>query len=107
MLGTAVFASTTLRLRHTVAALWAGPPDLPRQLRLERRLIMGRWLGIVTFSLALATHALPMEETVRAYGVLVVAAFYNLTISRLLRLRQMDGLFGILPTIGDGLLCAA
>ncbi|HEV7664134.1 MAG TPA: EAL domain-containing protein [Chloroflexota bacterium] len=102
-----MFALLLARLKPGLAGLWTGPSDLPRPLRLERRLVLGRWLGIATFSLALATHALPSDETVAAYGVLLVAAAYNLVLLYLLRQPRMTWLLGILPTIGDGLLCAA
>src|SRR5437868_5710601 len=94
--------------RSALARLWAGPTDLPRPLKLERRMVLGRWVGIVVFALALAYH--PMmgtEQVLGGYLVLVVAAAYNLTLQELLKRRQTGFMVSTLPTAGDGMLCAA
>src|ERR1700687_6199928 len=91
---------------NAVAGLWISPADLPRPLKLERRLILGRWVGIAVFAVALALNITSMEQTIAAYGVLAVAFVYNLVLLRVLR-NASPGLVGGLATIGDGLLCAA
>jgi diguanylate cyclase (GGDEF)-like protein len=96
-----------LQLRQALASIWAGPPELPRSLRLERRVVFGRWMGIAVFTVALALQALPARETAAAYGVLAVAVTYNLTLFTLLKRGRRDWLVGVLPTLGDGVLCAA
>jgi diguanylate cyclase (GGDEF)-like protein len=90
-----------------VGGLWAGPADLPRPLRLERRVVIGRWVGIAVFAVALALNALPAAETLLAYGILAVACAYNLTVQHLVRQRLAGWLVGSMPTLVDGLLCAA
>ena len=41
---------------NEIAGLWNSPPDMSRPLKLERRLILGRWVGILTFAIALALN---------------------------------------------------
>ena len=48
--------------RRTFADLWNGPADLPRKLKLERRLVLGRWLAIAFFAPALALYHLPPDQ---------------------------------------------
>ena len=89
-----------------IAALWNSPPDMPRPLKLERRLILGRWVGILTFALALALNITSRERTIAAYCILGVALTWNLVLSRVLRNAPPKLVVG-LPTLADGLLCAA
>src|SRR5712692_3654390 len=89
---------------NTVASLSNSASDLPRPLKLERRLILARWVGIAVFAAALALH--PNEHTVAAYCVLTVAFAYNLVLLRVLRHAPPKLVVG-LPTLADGLLCAA
>ena len=68
-----------------VANLWDSAPDLPRPLKLERRLILGRWVGIAVFALALPLNQSSKERTIAAYGVLAVAFTWNVVLVRVLR----------------------
>ncbi len=91
---------------NELASLWNSPPDMPRPLKLERRLILGRWVGILTFAVALALNITSRERTITAYCILAVALTYNLMLSRVLRHAPPKLVVG-LPTLADGLLCAA
>jgi diguanylate cyclase (GGDEF)-like protein len=102
-----VLASLLMACRTALMHAWAGPTDLPRPLKLERRLVMGRWVGIVVFALALAVHPIGSEQLFGGYVVLLIASGYNLTLHELLRQRRTGFLVSTLPTVGDGLLCAA
>src|SRR5260221_254496 len=99
-------ASLLMACRDALLRLWDGPADLSRPLKLERRMQLGRWVGIVVFAIALALHPMGSQEVMGGYAVLLVAAGYNLTLRELLR-RRRAVLVSTLPTIGDGLLCAA
>src|SRR3981081_4067614 len=91
---------------NELASLWDSPPDMPRSLKLERRLILGRWVGILTFAVALALNITTRERTVAAYCILGVALIWNLVLLRVLRNAPPKLVVG-LPTLADGLLCAA
>src|SRR6185436_2987232 len=93
--------------RRTLANLWAGPADLPRNLKLERRLVLGRWLAIGFFAPALALYHLPERQEREAFGLLGVAVLYNLALTWLIKRRFHWVRDGSLPTFGDGMLCAA
>jgi diguanylate cyclase (GGDEF)-like protein len=91
---------------NAVASLWNSEPGLPRPLKLERRLILGRWVGIAVFAVALAFNPTSKERTIAAYGILAVAFTWNLVLLRVLRHAPPKLVVG-LPTLADGLLCAA
>src|SRR5947209_20574501 len=67
-------------LRRTLASEWQGPPDLPRALTLEWKLVTVRWLGIVSVGPALLVMHLPADRLVAAFGILVFATVYNVTV---------------------------
>jgi diguanylate cyclase (GGDEF)-like protein len=97
---------TFLRLTQTVlTSLWNGPADLSRPLRLEWRIVLGRWLAIAFFAVALAVNSLPEARTAAAYGVLVAALAYSVTLQQLIRRHSALVERGTLPTLGDGVLC--
>src|SRR5205085_2124167 len=54
-----------------------------------------------------ALHPLEARQTIAAYGVLAVAAMYNLVLLRLLERKHSGVMVSFVPTLGDGLLCAA
>src|SRR6266481_647283 len=83
-----VVKSVLLNTQRVLQTMWAGPADLPRPLKLERRLVMGRWLGIAVFATAFALHPLEAPQTLAAYGVLAIATVYNLVLLRLLERRH-------------------
>ncbi len=91
---------------NALAGLWHSPPDMPRPLKLERRLILARWVGIAVFAVALALNITSRERTIAAYCVLAVAFGYNLVLLRVIRDAPPKLVVG-LPTLADGLLCAA
>jgi len=93
-------------VREKVAAVWAGPSDLPRPIMLERRLLLGRWVGISVFALALWLHPLNALSMAAAYGVLALALVFSLALLRLIKRRHSGVLVGFVPTLVDGLLCA-
>jgi diguanylate cyclase (GGDEF)-like protein len=93
-------------LLNAVIGLWNSPAELSRPVKLERRLILARWVGIAVFAVALALNITSMEQTIAAYCVLGVAFAYNVVLVRVLR-HVSPGLVVGLPTIADGLLCAA
>jgi diguanylate cyclase (GGDEF)-like protein len=103
---TAVLLSRLRSAIHFTARLWAGPLDLPPSLKLERRLVVGRWLGISLFGVALALRPLEPRAMVAAYGVLAVAFGFSLALAWLIRQRRSGMLVGSAPTLVDGLLCA-
>src|SRR5262245_612771 len=102
-----VLGPSSMPRSNALLRLWAGPPDLPRPLQLERRMVLGRWIGIAVFTVALALHPLANDQVTAGYLLLLVAAAYNLALTDLLRRRRTGVLLSTLPTIGDGLLCAA
>src|SRR5579859_2113237 len=91
---------------NALTSLWNSPPDLSRPLKLERRLILGRWVGIAVFALGLAFSHHPPTQTYVACVILALAFVYNLVLTRVLR-RAAHRLIIALPTLIDGLLCAA
>ena len=104
---TAVHWSLLRSAHNRLVSLWAGPPDLPAPLKFERRLVVGRWLGITLFALALALHPLNPLSVAAAYSVLAVAFGFSLILVRLIKQRRSGLLVGFAPTLVDGLLCAA
>ena len=69
--------------------------------------MVGRWLGITLFALALALHPLRPLSMLAAYSVLAVAFGFSLVLVRLITQRRSGLLVGFAPTLVDGLLCAA
>jgi len=103
-----VFAAVTFfsLARNLLTSLWNGPVDLSRPLRLEWRIVLGRWLAIAFVAVALGVNSLPEASTTAAYGVLVAAFAYSVTLQLLIRRRSSLVERGTLPTVGDGVLCA-
>ncbi len=92
--------------RNLLTSLWNGPVDLSRPLRLEWRIVLGRWLAIAFVAVALGVNSLPEASTTAAYGVLVAAFAYSVTLQLLIRRHSFLVERGALPTVGDGVLCA-
>src|SRR5260370_42458067 len=90
---------------NELASLWSSPAEMPRPLKLERRLILGRWVGILTFAIALALNITSREKQIAAYCILGVALTWHLVLLRVLRNAPPKLVVG-LPTLADGLLCA-
>jgi diguanylate cyclase (GGDEF)-like protein len=104
--GNPVVKSVLQNTQRALQTMWTGAADLSRPLKLERRLVMGRWLGILVFATAFAIHPLEATQTLAAYGVLAIAAVYNLVLLRLLERKHLGLMVSFVPTLGDGLLCA-
>ncbi|HEY3079879.1 MAG TPA: HAMP domain-containing sensor histidine kinase [Chloroflexota bacterium] len=88
---------------RVLAYLWGGPSHLTPQLKLEWRFVFVRWLGIVFLSPTLLLVDLPVER-LPVYGVLLVAAAYNLAIQVMLQRRLALPVIGYITTVGDTLL---
>jgi signal transduction histidine kinase len=88
---------------RALAYLWGGPSHLTPQLKLEWRFVFVRWLGIVFLAPTLLLVELPVER-LPVYGVLLVAAAYNLAIQVMLQRRLALPVIGYITTVGDTLL---
>jgi diguanylate cyclase (GGDEF)-like protein len=75
-------------------------------MRLEMRILIGRWLGILFVGVALAVHPSSQVPREIAYGILVVALGYTILLRRLIKRGHRSVENGSLPAIGDVLLCA-
>ena len=91
-------------VQRSIAYLWQGPPSLPAQLQLEWRFVAVRWLGIVFMAPGLLVAHLAPAQLHGAYGVLLLAALYNLAVQTVLRRRPNLFANGYVTAIGDGLL---
>jgi signal transduction histidine kinase len=92
------------RLSAFIKARRAAPPDESLELRMERFFIAVRWCGIALLVPVLPLTGLALNQILSAYSVLVLAAIYNLAITRILRDRPSALRSGYITTIGDGLL---
>jgi diguanylate cyclase (GGDEF)-like protein len=92
--------------RTLLTSLWNGPADLSRPLRLEWRIVLGRWLAIAFVATALNVNVLPEARATAAYGVLIAAFAYSLALQQLIRRHSVLMESGRLPTLGDAVLCA-
>ena len=93
-------------LSYAFAATWSPSIELSRRMRLEMRILIGRWLGIAFVGVALAIH--PSEVPLGlAYAILGVALVYTLVLRRLILSGHAAVEDGSLPAAGDVLLCAA
>jgi signal transduction histidine kinase len=99
-----VVVDTRTTVRRRLDALWNGPADLPRDLRLEWRLVAVRWLGIACLAPVLLLANLPHERLLAAYLVLVVATVYNAGLRRIMPRQPQLLANGYVSTIGDALL---
>jgi signal transduction histidine kinase len=84
--------------------MWEGAGDEPRALRLERRFVLIRWLGIAFVAPGLLLAGLSSWQLLDAYGVLAFAALYNLVIHLLLLRRPALLAGGLTSTVGDAIL---
>src|SRR5579859_2780361 len=91
--------------RATLAA-WNPPGNLSARMRLEMRILIGRWLAIVFVGAALALHPEVGVPVGFGYAILVVALAYTLVLRRLIASGHESVEDGTLPAIGDVLLCA-
>jgi len=91
-------------LIRAIAAEWQGPPDLPKSLTLEWRLIAVRWVGMVSVAPVLPLMHLTPGRLVTAYAIIVAALFYNLGVRRYLPSRPSLFANGYLTTIADSFL---
>ena len=91
-------------LGRTIASEWQGPPDLPRALTLEWKLVTVRWLGIVSVGPALLIMHLPIDRLVAAFGILVFATAYNITVRHYMWRKPSLFANGYLTTAADSIL---
>ena len=91
-------------LGHGLAYLWRGPRDLPRSLKLDWRLVAVRWLGIFFVTPGLFLMDLTPQHRIAAYGVLLFATGYNLTIHRMIRHQIAGTTIGFVTTVADSIL---
>jgi signal transduction histidine kinase len=94
-------------LTNTLAREWQGPAELPRSLTMEWRLITARWVGIFFVAPALPLVHLPEDRLSAAYGILVCAALYNITVRWYMPRRPDLFANGYLTTFADSLMTIA
>jgi signal transduction histidine kinase len=91
-------------LRGRIAAEWHGPPDLPRSLTLEWRLIAVRWVGVFSIAPVLPLMQLPLDRLIAAYAILLFAIGYNWTVRWYMQRRPDLFSNGYITTVFDSLL---
>jgi signal transduction histidine kinase len=91
-------------LRRALAAEWHGPHDLPASLTIEWRLIAVRWVGLLAVTPALPLMHLPVIRLEAAYGIIVAALIYNVTVRWYMQRRADLFANGYLTTVCDALL---
>ncbi|HEY3061412.1 MAG TPA: EAL domain-containing protein [Chloroflexota bacterium] len=99
--------SSLAPLRRKFLELWDGSPDLPRPVKLERRLVLGRWIAIAFCAPALGLYQMPPLQHTAAFTLLGVALIYNFALFCLIRREHRWVADGSIATFGDGVLCAA
>jgi signal transduction histidine kinase len=95
------------RVLAFIRARWSAPDGASLELRTEHFFIAVRWCGIALLAPVLPLTGLPFRQILSAYGVLLLAAVYNVVIARILRDRPSALRSGYITTIGDGLLNVA
>ena len=83
---------------------WSTSDEMPRSVKLEWRFVAIRWVGIICLLPGLPLFNLPDGQLLAAYGVLLLAALYNIAVQVLLRRRSKVFVSGYVTTICDGLL---
>jgi diguanylate cyclase (GGDEF)-like protein len=87
--------------------VWNGPAGLTAPLRLEWRLILGRWLAILFVAAGLRVYLLSASELAAAYVVLCAGLLYSLLLLYLIEKQHPAVSDGVMPTVGDAVLCGA
>lgn len=91
-------------VRRLLAYCWQGPASLSRDVRLEWRFVVIRWVGIVFVVPGIMLLDIPTSHRVCGYVVLLLAAVYNLSVHRIITSRPELVANGYLTTTIDGLL---
>jgi signal transduction histidine kinase/microcompartment protein CcmK/EutM len=91
-------------LRARLLVLWAGPPDFTAALRMERRFIALRYLGISFLAPTLPLLSLSASRLVAAYVLLLVYGSFNVWVHVLLNRRSPWLNHGYVTSIGDGII---
>ena len=87
-----------------LAREWQGPPDLPRSLTMEWRLICVRWVGIFAVIPALPLMHLPTDRFVAAFAIVLGAIAYNFLVRWYMQRRADLFANGYLTTVSDSVL---
>src|SRR5205823_8779438 len=83
------------------AASWNPSGELSARMRLEMRIVLGRWLGIVFVGISLALHPSADVPLGLAYAILGVALIYTIVLRRLIASGHKSVEDGTLPATGD------
>jgi diguanylate cyclase (GGDEF)-like protein len=100
-------AGMIARIVASLAGTWNPSGELSPRMRLEMRILIGRWLGILFVGGALAVHPSAGVPREIAFGILVVALGYTFLLRKLIKTGHTSVEDGSLPATGDVLLCAA
>ncbi len=92
------------QLRTSLLDLWTGPTDYPPSVRLERRFIALRYLGISFLGPTLPLLNLSTSRLLAAYTLLLVYLSFNLWVHVLLQRRSSWLNHGYITSVGDGLI---
>lgn len=90
--------------RRFLTYCWQGPASLPRDVRLEWRFVVIRWVGIVFVIPGIMLLDIPLKHRIYGYLVLVAAIVYNVGVQRFMRAHPEVIAKGYVTTTIDGLL---
>src|ERR1051325_900803 len=93
-------------LEGACAAAWNPSGGLSARMRLESRILLGRWLAIGFVGIALALHPSSDVPIGIAFGILAIALVYTIVLRKLIARGYRAVEDGTLPATGDVLLCA-
>jgi len=94
-------------LRRLAMSTWNGPAGWPTDLRLEWRFISVRWLGILFMTPGIHLAGFSEDQMRAAYGVLAIAATYNVGLQLVVPRRPVWFASGYVTAFGDALLNAS
>ncbi len=102
--GTGNWRTSIRALTSSLLDLWSGPTDYPPNLRLERRFIALRYLGISFLAPTLPLLNLAPTRLIAAYTLLLVYLSFNILVHILLQRRSSWLKHGYITSVGDGLI---
>lgn len=103
---TRMFLGCLRTLKAALAATWDPSGELSSHMRLELRIVIGRWLAIAFVGVALAVRPPGDVPLQLAYAVLGIALVYTIKLRQLIATGHPAVENGTLPATGDVLLCA-